>query len=135
MALISAVKVGDLERVKYLIEGGADVNRSDIHEWTPLMYAVLRNKIEIIKLLLTRGANVNSINIDGTTALHIARDIYIYKILRWRGAKTILFRDNDGLLLFIYNGKIPIDLLREMHTKWISYWQSVVGISKGSSYS
>jgi hypothetical protein len=157
MRLLSAVRDGDLGRVKFLIDLGEHVNYEDSHNrtalfcvtyndnvnigrllidkgayvnqqsiygWTPLMHAVVNNNINIIKLLLIRGANVNQKNKDGETALDYASVDYIIKLLCWRGAKFGSKKNTkpiniEGVLLFIYCGNIPRDLLREIHTKWI----------------
>jgi hypothetical protein len=120
-ALLFAVEFGGIGICMLLLESGANVNQSDEEGWTPLMYAVFCYKINIIKLLLVRGANVNYINKYGATALsHALRKPDIFLILRWRGAK---FSDNkhtniDGLILLIYRGIIPIDILREIHRQY-----------------
>jgi len=157
MALLDAVCFGDIERVKLLIEKGADVNHeefgytalswaidrdrvdickllldsgADVNHmhydgsgWTPIIMAVYEGKINIIKLLVTRGANVKHKVANGLTALDYAfawgNDIII-RILSWRGAKCPQIKEIELILLLIYRGIIPIDLLREIHTTWIS---------------
>ena len=54
---------GNLEKVKELIEGGADVNAFDDEmSFTPLHYAVKADHIEVAKFLLSVGADVNAHN-------------------------------------------------------------------------
>jgi hypothetical protein len=117
-------QAGDLEQVKFLIDNcGANVNYQNKAGHTVLMLAVFNRKIEKIKLLLSRGANVNLESNFGSTALNHAIDDNICNILYWRGAKFgQLYKHNniDGLLMLIFFGIIPCDLLREIHTKWIS---------------
>jgi len=93
-----------------------------------LIYAVLNLRIDIIRLLLSRGANVNNINYFGWTALDYALqkgNYHIIQILFWRGAKSNSYKipkkliNIDSLILLMYSRIIPIDLLREIHTKWI----------------
>ena len=57
--LLKASRTGDLKKVKYLVENGADVNALD--EWgkTPLYMASYRGHLDIVKYLLENGADVN----------------------------------------------------------------------------
>ncbi|KAG1458553.1 hypothetical protein G6F56_006373 [Rhizopus delemar] len=62
-----------LERVKSLLEQGADVNAKDNKEWTPLHLACSNGNLKIVKALIEQGAVVNilgSENMD--TPLHQA---------------------------------------------------------------
>jgi len=128
-ALFWAVAYDRIHMCRFLLDSGAHVNH--IHEggWTPLIYASFRYNIRIIKLLLVRGANVHPINKHGHTALDYALqkgNMYISRILLWRGAKSNRYKmpkkliNIDGLLLLIYRKILPSDLVREIHTKWIS---------------
>ena len=65
--LLEAAKNNDLEKVKFLIDKGADVNAKDYFDMTALMYAV--DDYDITKLLIDSGADVNLIDINGKTAL------------------------------------------------------------------
>lgn len=87
--LFGAVKNGNKEIVKYLVEKGADVNKENIYGETPLLFAVSagaaqwiggnlllsavqkRNK-EIVEYLVDHGADVNKADSSGTTPLHLA---------------------------------------------------------------
>ncbi len=67
------------EKVKSLINDGADVNAVNEKGMTPLMVAVEKDNYELAKLLITRGAEINAIVpikheywSRGTTALIIA---------------------------------------------------------------
>lgn len=55
----AAVRAGDLERVKALLEAGVDVNTKYRYGTTALFPACDRGHTEIVKLLLERGAEVN----------------------------------------------------------------------------
>jgi ankyrin repeat protein len=57
-ALIDAIKRGDLESVKTLIESEESINQEDDAGWTALNWAAAKGQIEIVKLLLDRGADV-----------------------------------------------------------------------------
>ncbi|DBA88628.1 TPA: hypothetical protein ACH3X1_016476 [Trebouxia sp. C0004] len=54
-----------------LLDKGADLNRVDKFDWTPLHSAACRNK-DIAQLLLDRGANVSVADNNGFTPLHRA---------------------------------------------------------------
>ena len=55
-----------IEYTKKLIEAGANVNETDKHGRTPLMYAVFP---EAVRYLIDAGANVNAVDNEGNTAL------------------------------------------------------------------
>lgn len=67
-----AVFINDQERVKLLIEKGADVNAKDIDSTTLLMAATDNNNMEITKLLVEQGADVNAKDRDGDIAIFYA---------------------------------------------------------------
>ncbi|MEW6128771.1 MAG: ankyrin repeat domain-containing protein [Acidobacteriota bacterium] len=71
--LLLAIEYNDLEKVKAVIESGADVNRNSKYGAPPLMMAVSRGQTEIVKTLLKAGAKVNyrlNVNItEGETSL------------------------------------------------------------------
>ena len=80
--LMKAVKQGDYEKCKELIEQGADVNC----ELCPLHKAVYNGAYEICKLLLECNAKVNKQDSDNDTPLHLASDPQICKLLIEKGA-------------------------------------------------
>ncbi|MBC8229638.1 ankyrin repeat domain-containing protein [bacterium] len=72
--LIEAVKKGNIDKVKELIEAGVDVNlHGDEQEWTPLNYAAGKGDLEIVNLLVERGgADVFKVVRDRRTPYKIA---------------------------------------------------------------
>ncbi|KAJ0415238.1 ankyrin repeat-containing domain protein [Aspergillus carlsbadensis] len=60
-AMIEAIMTphASVEMVQILIDRGADVNGQHRMEWTPLVQAVVNNKLEIAQLLLENGADPN----------------------------------------------------------------------------
>ncbi len=58
--------------LKFLIEGGADVNYSGGLGYTPLMWSAFTGSSDAARLLIQHGAKVNSHDRDGNTALMIA---------------------------------------------------------------
>jgi len=55
-ALHRAADKGDLDKVKHLLERGADVNSRDKDGWTPLHWAAFEGKTKMVKFLLSKGA-------------------------------------------------------------------------------
>src|SRR5437899_10205315 len=71
--LQSAVKAGDIERVRTLLDQRADVNSRNAVGAAPIHEAAWAGNVELLDLLLSRGANVNLRHADGgSTALHYA---------------------------------------------------------------
>ncbi len=74
--LMEATYRGDVERVRWLLKRGANVNAarsSDGH--TVLMWACGHGRLEIARMLIDKGANVNAARpIDGITALMCSSD-------------------------------------------------------------
>lgn len=67
-ALTGSIIVG-----KLLIDAGCQVDSLKRGDWTPLMMAATKNKLEMIRFLIEIGnANVNLRNKDGWTAFHVA---------------------------------------------------------------
>lgn len=64
-ALHSAVQLGDINRVRELIETGVDVNERDGFHYSPLMYAVIQGNVEIVRILIASKA-VPGIRRDST---------------------------------------------------------------------
>jgi len=63
---------GDIESVRMLTEGGADVDARGVTGATPLDDAALKGHTEIARILLDHGAKVNARNDWGATPLHDA---------------------------------------------------------------
>lgn len=57
--LHKAVYQDDLDRARWLLEAGADPNRGDLNEFSPLFYALWRNNPSMIALLLAHGADIH----------------------------------------------------------------------------
>jgi len=67
--LMYVALIGDLPRVKALINKGAQVNKEG---WTPLHYAAVKARAEVAKVLIEKGALPNELTPEGDTALILA---------------------------------------------------------------
>jgi ankyrin repeat protein len=67
--LSNAIIANDADRVKFLVEKGADVNAPDLQGWTPLQNAARQRKDQMIKTLIELGADPNRPAADGMTPL------------------------------------------------------------------
>jgi ankyrin repeat protein len=108
---------GDLEKVKQLVEGGANIEESQFGK-TALIVASLKGYFEIVVYLVEHGANVAHFDKDGKTALHWAcdgrpRDLSLVIFLLEHGA-SVADRDSRGMTAFLYAArkrKFPIGRL------------------------
>ena len=101
--LMSAVKDGNLDKVKSMLDGGffrrkVNVNAVDHEGRTALMEASWMDHVNIVKALLERGADVNATSNTGNTALMSASSygrLGVMTVLLDRGA-AVNAADNDG---------------------------------------
>ncbi|KAL0139532.1 ankyrin repeat-containing domain protein [Mucor lusitanicus] len=70
--IFSATTAGHLDKVKELVDCGADVNFKDNAGWTPLHEAALKGQYEIADYLIQQGAEVNVRGFGLDTPLHDA---------------------------------------------------------------
>jgi len=69
----TAAWLGDLDKVKRLVEQGTDVNTEDEQlKWTPLHWAAFTGPQDVLKFLLAKGANVNAKDEFNSTPLQYA---------------------------------------------------------------
>jgi ankyrin repeat protein len=91
-ALMACSSSGNLSRVRWLLERGANVNAAQSFGWTSLMWACQKGHLEVVRELLGRGANVNaSLNYTGRTSLieaSCAGYLEIVRELLGRGASV-----------------------------------------------
>jgi hypothetical protein len=73
--LMRAAEQGDVERVRQLLDQGADINEVSygLNRWTALHGAAWKGHPEIARLLIRRGADVNAVTNTGLTALQVAQ--------------------------------------------------------------
>lgn len=85
--LTAAVKEGDFNIVKILLENGANID-THIYGDNILNYLVKKEYIDIIELFIKYGADVNSINSNGLKHLMITNNNDLKNLLQKNGANT-----------------------------------------------
>lgn len=85
-AINLAAFFGELDRVRELVDDGADVNAKDGCSYSPLHCAVLGEHKEAVEFLIRRGANINAKTLRGWTPVMVARPANIVRILLDKGA-------------------------------------------------
>ena len=108
---------GHSDILQFLLEQGANADRSDYVGWTPLHFAAMHNKYECAAVLLRHGVMLDNVTIKGETALWFASmkgHLPIVQLLVQSGA--------DIEIAQLYNGKTPIVIAREKgHTAVVAY--------------
>jgi ankyrin repeat protein len=97
------LRFGILERVKQLVEGGANIEMSDEDGMTALILASLFDNFKIVVYLVEQGANVAHADDEGKTALHwagLVGNLSSVKILLEHGAR-IADRDDMDMTAFL----------------------------------
>jgi ankyrin repeat protein len=67
--LVAAIRNGDTQAVRTMLDNGADVNARDAEGNTPLILASFYASPQCVELLINKGAEVNAANKAGATAL------------------------------------------------------------------
>jgi ankyrin repeat protein len=102
--LLDYAASGDLQGVKRLVEGGADMEETDNIGRTALSWACLNGHFEIVEYLVEHGADLAHSDEVGMTALHQAcggGHLSSVKYLLGRGVR-ITERDNEGMTGLLY---------------------------------
>ena len=115
--LHDAVKSGDLNKCKELIQHGADVNAKKYDE-TPLHEAAYCGHLNICELLIKHGADVNGKSLSGWTPLHQAADEGYLEICE------LLIKNDADVNAKDDEGKTP---LHEAIHKEEEYWDKEEG--------
>ncbi len=91
-------------KVRELLNDGADINKKNNDEISPLTAMVIDGNQDMVQLLLTYGANVSMIDNEGFTALHHAVELErfaIAEILISGGAETNSISNNNETPVFL----------------------------------
>ncbi len=95
--LVDAVREGDREAVRSLLDESADVNAPQSDGATALAWAVHRDDLETVQLLIEAEADVNAANVYGVTPLSLActnRNASMVEKLLGSGANPNLAQDS-----------------------------------------
>jgi ankyrin repeat protein len=87
--LQDALLMNDVNRIRTLLDQGADLESKFVMGWTPLIRAAEEGKADIVRLLLSRGADVNARGDSLETALGcaaLAGQAEVVRILVQNGA-------------------------------------------------
>ena len=98
-ALCAASHEGEMDKVKTLLNDGADINFKDADGWTPLIHAAWKGRTETVLFLLARGADVNLTNKKDESAIVKAGQrgfTDIIQLLQNAGAKKTTIFLNHG---------------------------------------
>jgi len=102
--LFNAVRDGDIAKMRGLIEKGADVNLTNQHGQTALMFAGGFGQTNAVALLLAKGAALNAVDRKGKTALAFAvqkgQQAVVMQLLQ-AGAKADI-KDKGGQTALIH---------------------------------
>ncbi len=120
-SLIEYVRKDDIDRVKFCLQTGANLDAKGINGNTALMIAVKKHNIEMVKVLIQAGANLNSQNNGALTPLmHAATSGYsaIVDMLIKAGADLHVvdnYRHTAHALAKLNNNDVSENLLEEAH--------------------
>ena len=68
--LHSAARIGDIVRIKELLEGDIDINEQDLFDKsTPVYAAAIAGKVKTVKFLIEKGADIHIEAEEGNTPL------------------------------------------------------------------
>jgi len=109
--VLSAVKIGDAQGLKQLLDNGISPDVKEGSPTTPLHEAVRRELTDAVRILLDKGANPNVRDSRGDTPLHYAlksNSTFIVKQLLARGANPNM---TD------HSGKTPLEIGANIDTE------------------
>ncbi len=120
--VFTAVRNNQVASVVAHVQNGGDINQTDEHGFTALMYATRLQDLTIFDYLIENGANVNQKNEVGATAMFIAvknGNIHVVARLISAGA-DLTIKNNMGYTAYdaaqMYNKPMIASLLKR-HTQ------------------
>jgi ankyrin repeat protein len=108
--LLRCTEWGDLEGVKQLVEGGANIEETNEYNMTALILASLQGPFEIVVYLVELEANVTHADHEGKTTLHwvcIVKNLSSVKCLLEHGT-NVTERDDEGRAALLHAGSLEI---------------------------
>ncbi|USW50485.1 Putative ankyrin repeat-containing domain superfamily [Septoria linicola] len=69
---LQAAKQGQLPRVRYLLQCGADVDHTDQHGKSGLHHAAVKGYTDVVEHLISHGVGIDTVDVEGETALYNA---------------------------------------------------------------
>ena len=121
--LTDAGLYGNVEVMRVLLEGGANVESTNAHRRTALHRAAYSGHLDVCRLLLDWGAKVDPVDVWEETPLHDAANrghLSVTKLLVERGA-DVRMKNKDG--------HAPSDVARIMRRNDVAEWLD--SISRG----
>ena len=97
--LHTAAKAGNLDEVKALVGGGADINAIDENFETALYMAAKKNHVAVVEFLIGKGADVNKSNIKSVTPVCAAAregNLDVVKVLVEKGSADLTIKSDSG---------------------------------------
>lgn len=101
--LINAIRNGrgeNLDMIKFLVEKGADLEKGDSRNGTPMLHACIAAYKDTLEYLILKGTKVDSVDADGQTPLH-----YICKFAAEWGGSDIT-RTVNGVTEVVKNNRL-----------------------------
>ncbi len=119
VVFIEAAVIGDLVKVRLLLDKGVDINHRDEMGITALMFAVEKGHAEVVTLLLNAGADIHHQDEKGITALMVAAEkgcVAIIKLLLDAGADINLQNSWGGSALILATDFGHVDTIKLLQT-------------------
>lgn len=112
-ALVEAADEGDIEGVKELLDGGANINAAVDGDGSPLIIAAREGYLELVTMLLDRGADPNlGVEGDGNPLIMASREGHtrIVELLLSRGARVeeVVPGDENALIQASGEGRLEV---------------------------
>jgi ankyrin repeat protein len=109
-----AVREGNMDILRLLVEHGADITTVDIDGFTPLHWAVREENVDLARLLVGHGADTTAEDIDGLTPLQLAAEKESLDLVR---------------LLAEHDAQYKRDPFRRIGHRFLELWQSITSSS------
>ena len=104
----------DPDRLKALLDGGADVNGASSAGEAPLHVATRRRRLDAVRMLVQRGADIDARDAHGKTAwVHAARRGF-FEISEWLGSRGADVTTTDADRLAIALSRLDLESARRI---------------------